>query len=483
MGLDLLFLPLLAALVLFFFVKGNTARTIALGVSLVELGLTLFYLLTHPADGAFHNITDLNWIANAGIHFKIGFDGITMLMVLLTNLLMPIIIYSTFNRQFDRPSFFYGLVLMMQTALIGVFTALDGFLFYVFWELALLPIYFICALWGGENRARITLKFFIYTFTGSLFMLLSLIYVYLQTPIPHSFDLQSLYAVQLSPEAAFWVLMGFFFAFAIKMPVFPFHTWQPDTYTVAPMGGTMLLSGIMLKMGVYGMIRWMLPIAPEGWSSASGLFIGLSVISIVYASIIALRQQDFKRLIAYSSIAHVGLISAGTLAFNTQGLQGSLMQMLNHGINVIALFFICDLIEQRTNTRDLDRLGGIARVAPQFAVLFMIVLLGNVAVPLTNGFVGEFLLLSGVYAYSPIWSAFAGLTIIFCAVYMLRVYQLAMFGTISPLAIGFADLSRRELVILGVLCTLILLIGVYPQPIFDLTQASVQSILQQAGAL
>jgi NADH-quinone oxidoreductase subunit M len=351
--------------------------------------------------------------------------------------------------------------------------------------LALIPIYFICAIWGGQDRIRVTLKFFIYTFIGSLFMLMSLIYVYLQTGDPlagpdvvrHSFLWKDLVAVQLSPEAAWWVMLGFFVAFAVKMPVFPFHTWQPDTYTTAPTGGTMLLSGIMLKMGVYGMIRWMIPLAPEALHTWSLYFITLSVIGIVYASIIAVKQSDFKRLIAYSSIAHVGLIAAGVLSWNKSGVQGSMIQMFNHGINVVGLFFVADLIERRLGTRSLSEMGGIAKNAPRLATLFMIIMLGSVAVPLTNGFPGEFLLLNGVWNYNAWMGAVAGLTIIFGAVYMMRAYGLAMFGETNDATAQFADLDTRELTVLGILAVLVIVLGFFPQTILSITDQSVNAIL------
>jgi NADH-quinone oxidoreductase subunit M len=420
---------------------------------------------------------DVPWVASAGIHFSLGMDGITLLMLLLTNLLAPIILLSSWGRNFDNESRYYGLVLLMLGALNGVFLAQDGLLFYVFYELALIPIYFICAIWGGQDRIRVTLKFFVYTFTGSLFMLLSLLYVYLQTPGAHSFAWADLVQAPLSPGASNWVMLGFFLAFAVKMPLFPFHTWQPDTYVTAPTGGTMLLSGIMLKMGTYGVIRWMMPLAPESAHTLVPTFMVLAVIGIVYASLIAVKQSDLKRLVAYSSIAHVGLIAAGIFAWNKAGLQGSLIQMLNHGINVVGLFFVVDLIERRLGTRSLAEMGGIAKSAPKFATLFMIIMLGAVAVPLTNGFPGEFLLLNGVWHYNFWMGAVAGLTIIFGAVYMMRAYGLAMFGEPNSATEKFSDVDGREFLVLGVLAALVLVLGFFPGMILNLTDISVTRIL------
>jgi NADH-quinone oxidoreductase subunit M len=476
MGLELILLPLIGALALFVF-KGEMARKVALAISVVALLNTIRYFFGFHTDGSYQYVTDWAWITSVGVHFKIGLDGAGLLMVFLTNLLIPIIIATTLEHDFGgRDALFYGLVLAMQAALVGVFMSLDGLLFYMFWELALIPIYFISAIFGGENRVKVTLKFFIYTFSGSLLMLLALIAVYLATP-DRSFDLESLYKAQLSPDVAPWVLAGFFLAFAVKIPVFPFHTWQPDTYTTAPYGGTMLLAGIMLKMGLFGMMRWMLPMAVEAFGGHQHLFMSLAIIGIVYASVIAIQQDDLKRLVAYSSIGHVGLIAAGILAANEAGFQGALIQMLNHGINVIAMFYIVNLIEQKTGTRSLKALGGLAKVAPKFAVLFMIVLLANVALPLTNGFVGEFLLLSSVYQVNAWMGFFAGLTIILSAVYMFRIFHHAMFGKVNTVSAQFKDLNTTELTILGLLSVLILGLGVFPQPVFDLTAGSVTRIL------
>ncbi len=369
----------------------------------------------------------------------------------------------------------------MLSALNGVFMALDGLLFYIFYEMALIPIYFICAIWGGENRIRITLKFFIYTFVGSLFMLVALLAVYYQTPFDgfsdHSFAWEALVAAELAPQTAWWVMLGFFLAFAVKMPLFPFHTWQPDTYVSAPTGGTMLLSGIMLKMGIYGVIRWMIPLAPEAWHNWAPIFLGLAVFGIVYASLIALKQSDLKRLIAYSSIAHVGLIAAGVLVWNKTGLQGGLIQMLAHGINVVGLFFVTDALERRLGSRALFDMGGVARRAPRLAALYFITTLGAIAVPLTNGFAGEFLLLNGVWRYHYLLGAAAGLTIILGAAYMLRAYGLAMFGTAGPYTASVADADQRELIVMGCVALLVLLLGFFPNWVLALTDGSVNRIL------
>lgn len=472
----LLFFPLLAALgttVL----RRESVKVYALTSSLIQLGLTAYMFTLFSNDVADQFLVHYDWVPALGISFKLGIDGISVLLVALTNVLTPLIILSAFRNDYPNPSAFFGLILFMQFALIGVFTALDGFLFYIFWELALIPIWFICLLWGGADRVRITLKFFIYTLTGSLLMLFGLIALYLQTPGTHSFDIAVLYNTAVSAEMQGWLFWAFFLAFAIKIPVFPLHTWQPDTYTDAPAQGSMLLSGIMLKMGIYGIIRWMLPIMPDGIAQWGNVALILTAISIVYASCMALVQNDFKRLIAYSSVAHVGLITAGVFSLTLQGLQGAMVQMLAHGVNVIGLFFVADIVQRRMKTREMSELGGFANNAPLFTILFMIVVLGSVALPLTNGFVGEFLLLNGVYQYSAWMAAVCGLTIILGAVYMLRAYQKVMLGEPHVRSVEFTGLANSEKIVLIAVAVLILAAGIYPKPILHVAQPAIEEVL------
>ncbi|RZA03187.1 MAG: NADH-quinone oxidoreductase subunit M [Sphingobacteriaceae bacterium] len=472
----LLLLPVIAALAVLLF-KNETAKHAALFFSVAELATALFFLSRFTPDASTQFAVDMPWLPKLGIYFSAGIDGISMVMILLTNVLVPLIILSTYQHQYKNAGAFYALILFMQAGMLVVFTALDGFLFYVGWEAALIPIYFICALWGGENRIRVNIKFFIYTFAGSLFMLVGIIYLYLQSP-GKNYGILELYRTVLDAKQQSWVYLAFFIAFAIKMPVFPFHTWQPDTYTEAPSAGTMMLSGIMLKMGIYGVIRWMLPTAPLGFIEWQYLSLLLATIGIVYASIIAFKQTDGKRLVAYSSIAHVGLIAAGIFAWNIRGLQGAMIQMISHGINVVGMFFIWDIISRRLNTRDISQLGGIAKVAPHFATAFLIITLGTVALPLTNGFIGEFLLLNGIFNASIVFAAFAGLTIIFGAVYMLRMYKNVMQGPTNELTVTFTDIHGSEKVVLIIICILIIGIGIYPQPLLHISEESVRSLFQ-----
>lgn len=479
----LIFFPLVAAL-LMLFVKGQQVKNIALVATIIEFAIAVFALTQFQYDATTQFEWNASWISSLGINFHVGIDGISMLLVLLTTFLVPIIILTSFRNDYKNPSAFYALILAMQMALIGVFVSLDGFLFYVFWELALIPIYFICLLWGGENRAKITFKFFVYTLAGSLFMLGGLIYLYLHTSGVHSFDISALYAAGQAMDVTHqgYVFWAMFIAFAIKMPVFPFHTWQPDTYTIAPTQGTMMLSGIMLKMGTFGLIRWLLPLAPLGVEHWGNLAISLSVFGIVYASCIAIVQKDFKRLIAYSSIAHVGLIAAGILSMNAQGVQGAMIQMLSHGVNVVGLFFIADLIQKRTNTRETAALGGIRNVNPQFAVFFLIILLGSVALPLTNGFIGEFLLLSGVYQHNAWMAGFAGLSVILGAVYMLRSYQSVMLGETNAVTASFTPLTGNEKAVLIIICAAVIVFGVFPKPLTDIVAPAVNQLLEGVQA-
>jgi len=473
----LIFFPLFSAL-LIWIGRPAHAKTFALAAALTEFLISLVAVAQFDATAGNQFTFSGQWIVSLGINFTVAIDGIGLLLVLLITGLVPLIILSTFGGP-DRPASFYALILIMQMAMIGVFTAQDGILFYLFWEVALIPIYFICLLWGEEGRARITLKFFIYTLAGSLFMLVAIIYLYYQTAGTHSFDIQALYAAgqSLPAPAQGFIFWAMFVAFAIKMPIFPFHTWQPDTYAVAPVQGTMLLSGLMLKMGIYGLIRWLIPLVPLGVAQWGNTAIILSVIGVIYGSCLALVQKDFKRLVAYSSIAHVGLIAAGLLTLNPIGLQGAMIQMLSHGVVVVGLFYIIEIIEQRTHTRLLSDLGGIRNAAPKLTSAFLIVMLGSVALPLTSGFVGEFLLINSLVQYSVIIGAIAGLTIILGAVYMFKTFQAAMSGEPKAISSGFADLTLNEKLTLFPIVCLVVLLGVYPAPLLRISEAAVNSLL------
>jgi len=456
----------------------DRAKWTALLAGTVQFCVTIYAWMQFVPTAGVQFGTDMEWIPQLGIHFNIGIDGISMLVVLLTNLLIPLIILSSVRKNYERQTLFYSLILIMQAALVGVFSARDMFLYYIFWELALVPIYLIVLIYGGENRVKITFKFFIYTMFGSLLMLVGILYLYYLTPAPHNFDINTLSNLHPDEHAQGWIFWAFFIAFAIKMPIFPFHTWQPDTYTTAPAQGTMLLSGIMLKMGIYSVIRWILPIVPMGVQDWGKVALLLSLIGIVYGSWIAITQKDFKRLLAYSSFAHVGLISAAIFTLTLTGLQGSMIQMFSHGINIVGLFFIAQIIYDRTGTFHLPDLGGLMKKAPVLSTLFMIILLGSVGLPLTDGFIGEFMMLSGTYQASPWIAAVAGLTIIFSAVYMFRLYQASMLGELKPELENFEDVKGSETIVLVIIAFLVVIIGVYPKPLLDTTEPAITAILK-----
>lgn len=458
----LIITPLIFSLFVFFIRNEYAAKRFSLFSSLTVFCLAVIALVVMKYGCHCQLRAQSGWFSDFGVSLRIGLDGTGLLLVLMTTLLVPVIILSTFRRTIPGAGAFYGLILLMESALVGVFAVYDGMLFYIFWEMALIPAWFICALWGGDDRIRITFKFFIYTFTGSLFMLVALIWVFLKTPAPHSFGWEVMTSAILSRTEQNWIFAAFFLAFAIKIPIIPFHTWQPDTYTGSPAAGTMLLAGIMLKMGLFGIIRWLIPLTPAVipvWMNAG---IGLGVAGVVYGSVIAIRQQDLKRLVAWSSIAHVGLIAAGIFALNLRATQGAVIQMVSHGVNVVGLFFIIDIIEQNTGTRIISNLGGIARHAPKLAVFFMIILLGSIALPLTNGFTGEFLILLGLFEAYPLAAGLAGLTIILGAVYMLWMYQRVMLGKSNELTGNISDLTTTEIIALIPLTIMVFWVGIYP---------------------
>lgn len=477
LALTLILIPLIGSLVLLL-LKGSSvgsSKNTALVASLATLAVAIYAFTTFSTQTTIG--VKYSWMKDLNINFHVSIDGISLLLVLLTAFLVPLIIISTFKHTYKNHASFYALILLAETALMGVFMARDIFLFYFFYEAALIPVYFIAAIWGGKDAPRITFKMFVYTIFGSLFMLVALVYLYMKGASAE-IDQLAVTAKLLSPNAQNLLFWAFFIAFAIKMPVLPFHTWQPDAYSESPTPATMLLSGLLSKMGVYGLIRIMLPLAPVGVANWGQFGMVLSIIGLIYGSIIAIQQNNIKRLIAYSSFAHMGLMAAGVLSGNINGIQGALLQMVAHGVNAVGLFFIVKIIYDRTGTRDLTTLGGITQKTPALSIYFMIIMLGSVALPLTNGFVGEFLLLKGVYDKNAWLGGFAGLTIILGAVYMLRLMQRSMFGESNDVTAKFKDVSGSEIAVLLPIAAVILVMGLFPNVFLKITEPAVNSILQ-----
>lgn len=472
----LLCVPLVSALIVWAF-PAAMASPLSKFFGLVQLGFMLVvYALFFYTAPATELRFDAVWFNTMGLHFSLLLSPLSMLFTLLTALAACIILFSISNQSSKH---IYALVFIMLFALQGVFLAQDALVFYIFWELALLPIYFIGLVWSHATRATL-LKFFVYTVLGSLSMLLGLIYVYLKTDLAgaHSWDYNAMVksAQALLPQQQYFVFWSIFLAFAIKLPVFPFHSWQPSTYVEMPYFGTMLLSGIMLKMGVFGILHWLFPMVPLALASVQQPVIMLALTGILFASVIAIKQPDFKRLIAYSSMAHVGVIVCGLFSNNVQGIQGALFQSLSHGITVIGLLLVCEVLELSFGSRLIANLGGIRNTHPWFSVLFLGITMGAVALPLTSSFIGEFLIFNGLFTYSPVIMGLAGISVILGAVYMLRSYQGIMLG--QELRAHTNGISKTHYILLTTVLVLIVLLGVFPKPVNDLAESAATSLLQ-----
>ena len=462
----LILIPLLSG-ILSFTVKGDGAKALALISSILTLAVSGY---VSGANFSAPITYSHEWIPILGTQFSLVADGMSSMLCLLTGIVVMVVMIVGVNKEVERPGAFYGFLLLSQAGLMGVFLAYDAFVFYVFWELALIPVYFLCSRWGGEKRIPVTFKFFVYTFVGSLMMLAGLIYLSMQTPGLSSYAWNDIAraGASLPPEKQQWLFWLIFIAFAIKMPVFPFHTWQPDTYEQSPTPVTIVLSALMVKMGMYAVLRWLLPVLPAGVAYWSDTVVLLSVIGIVYASCIAIVQTDIKRLIAYSSIAHMGLMAAAAFSHSYVGTHGIMVQMFNHGINITGMWIIVSLIEDRWGTRDMTKLGGMASVTPKMAIALVIISLASIGLPLTNGFVGEFMLFNGLFNGSMVMMVIAGLGIILGAVYTLNMIQKTAYGNVTKM-ITAKDLSVNETVGLVIIICLIIFLGVYPKPLLDLT--------------
>ncbi|MCW2120973.1 complex I subunit 4 family protein [Flavobacterium sp. 7A] len=473
MNVSLLLIILLVGSFLTFLSGDKLASKVALLFSLAALGISVALLNSFNLGENINFVAP--WINQPKISFALAADGLSIAMLLLTTALTPIIIFSSFGTEFKNAKSIYSLILFMAFAMAGTFLAADGLLYYIFWELALIPIYFIALIWGNgdaEERKKAVVKFFIYTLAGSLFMLVAFVYLYQKAG---SFMIEDLYALDLTSEEQTWIFAAFFLAYAIKIPLIPFHTWQAKVYQKAPTVGTMLLSGIMLKMGLYSVIRWQLPIAPIAAKEYMDILIGIGIAGVIYGSIVALRQKDLKKLLAYSSLAHVGLIAAGAYALNLDGLRGAVLQMIAHGFVVVGLFFVAEIIYRRYETRNITEMGGIRTQTPKFASLFLILVLASVALPTTFNFVGEFTVLYSLSQINVWFAVLGGTTIILGAYYMLKMYQHVMLGETN--AKPFAEVNFNEGLALVLIVAVLFVFGLFPKPINDLITPSLEHIL------
>jgi NADH-quinone oxidoreductase subunit M len=468
----LILLPLVTGAISFAFRSSESARRFSLLSGLLSLGVVIAGLF--PANASSLAI-DLPWLPVMGSRFTLAMDGMSKMLCLLTALSFPVIFLAVYRQSFRSPGAFYGWMLLSQAGLMGVFLAADALLFYFFWELALIPVYFLCSTWGGERRIVVTIKFFLYTFIGSLLMLAGIIYLSFQMPTS-SFAISAITQAAVSSPNNTWLFVLFFIAFAIKMPIFPLHTWQPDAYEESPSAVTMVMSGVMVKMGIYAVVRWLLPVFPSASVQYADIIIAFSVTGMLYASLIAMQQNNLRRLIAYSSIAHIGLMAAALFTSHPGATQGAMVQMFSHGVNVIGLWILADAIEKITGTRQLNEMGGLARKAPRLAILLVVMGLANVALPLTNAFVGEFMMFNGLFHYNWVVAAAAGISIILAAVYTLRMIEKILYGTSANIDQPITDLSPNVTWALIVLVVLVLLGGIYPQPLIDLTKDSVEAL-------
>ncbi len=471
MLLLILLIPFITGFTLLGVRNAAAVKVVALSSAILNLFLTVSLVFFLPATRF-----SVSWINFLGTDFSLGYDGISSIMLLLTNLLFPFIILAGFKHEQKQVPVLYALILFTQSALIGVFLAQNAFLFYVFWELALIPVYFILLLWGGANRRAITFKFFIYTLTGSLILLFGIIFLYQLTPSPHSTDFLAFSQLIIPANTQIWLFWILFIAFAIKMPVFPFHTWQPPTYTMASTQGVMILAGVMTKMGIYGALRFLFPIVPLGVLFWQNTVIVLSLIGVIYASIIAFRQTNLKKLIAFSSMAHISLMVAAMFVLNYYALQGLLFQVISHGVTIVALFYMVYSIEKQTGTLELPMMGGLKLHAPKMSVIFLLVVLGSIALPLTAGFVGEFLMITGLFHQSVWFALVGGITMVLGAIYMLYAYQRVMLGNKELNYESKTDLKPLDYFFLLPLVLIIFVLGVYPQPIFNLVEQTVNSM-------
>ncbi len=489
------YLPLAGAILLLFFDKEKKGLIAKFATAVAGLGflasLPLWFAWeTAPKDAfGFRFVQEAGWIDAIGAKYIVGVDGISMLLILLTTLLGFVAILSAWTAITERVKEFYVFMLLLQTGMIGVFVSLDFFLFYVFWEVMLVPMYFLIGIWGGPRKLYAAIKFFLYTLLGSVLMLLGILAVYFyhgsMTGV-HTFDVRVLQAMGAWKDwfdLQYWVWLAFFVGFAIKVPMFPFHTWLPDAHVEAPTAGSVILAAVLLKMGTYGFLRFSLPMLPDATHYFLPWVLGLCVVGIIYGAMVAMVQKDWKKLVAYSSVSHLGFCMLGVFALNFQGITGGVLQMLNHGLSTGALFLLVGLVYERRHTRMIADYGGVSKVMPVFAVFFMLMTLSSIGMPAIpgNGFVGEFTVLLGAFRLTQkFWAVLAATGIVLGAAYMLWLYQRTMFGKIdNPENQKLEDLNFREIMTLVPLTVVAFWIGLYPAPFFGILDEPVNRLVQQ----
>ncbi len=482
----IIFLPLLGAVILALTVRRKEStfpRWGSLTVSLITFILSLALLTRYdPTAIGFQFEEQCSWVPAWGISYHLGIDGLSLLLVLLTNLLTTISILSSFTAIKHRQKEYYIFMLILQTGILGTFLALDLFLFYIFWELMLIPLYFLIGIWGSADRIYATMKFILYTMTGSVLMLVGILMLYFKSVAAFghgTFDLVKLYELGLGAHEQFWMFLALFFAFAIKVPLFPLHTWLPDAHTEAPTAGSIILAGVLLKTGVYGILRFCIPLFPLAARQLAPAISWLAIVAIIYGALTALAQKDAKRLVAYSSVSHMGFIILGIFAFNLQSVSGGIIQMINHGISTGGLFLCIGIIYERRHTRLMSDFGGLAQNLHKYAVLTMIIMLSSVGLPGLNGFIGEFLIILGVFKHNILYAVFATSGVILAAVYLLTMYQKIFFGpNDNPKNQKLADLRSHELWALIPLVLLAFWIGLYPKPFLNIIEPASNAIVQ-----
>ena len=469
------FTPLVGALVLLLPVFKGKDNAVRWGANIIGLigflvSLPLWFWFDRGATD-FQFVEKASWIPSIGVQFFFGVDGISALLILLTTLLGVIAILSSWTAITERVRQYYVFLLLLQTGMIGVFCALDMFLFYLFWEVMLVPMYFLIGIWGGARRLYAAIKFFLYTLVGSVVMLLGILALYFHSrTVPGleetgSFSYSVWIQMGIPAEMQFWVFLAFFLGFAIKVPMFPFHTWLPDAHVEAPTAGSVILAGVLLKMGTYGFIRFSLPLLPEATVEAVPWVVTLSIIAIVYAALVTLVQKDMKKLIAYSSVSHLGFVMLGMFALNPLGMEGSVLQMINHGLSTGGLFLLVGLIYERRHTKEIAEFGGLAKVMPVYATFTLVIFLASMGLPTLNGFIGELMILQGAFAANRVWAYWAVLGIVLGAAYLLWLYQRVFWGKVTKEENEkLSDLNAREIATLVPLVVLCFWIGLYPKP-------------------